>query len=1019
MVDACDGICDDTYIEVKCLWGREMENGFDIKNGVLEKYNGTDAQVMIPSGVTEIGYAAFMYCKHITSVVIPNTVTEIGPSAFLGCSNLAFVSIPHSVTKIQGFAFYDCKRLKTITIPRSVEMIGKAAFKGCARLADKKGFVIRRDVLYSYHGQEREITIPDGVSRIGAYAFEDRRDLTSVTLPGSVTEIEDHAFRSCENLTTLTIPDSVTKIGKQVFEGCRGLGVFVFGDVLYSYCGDDSSVSVPEGVRVIEEFAFEDRVNLTSVTLPEGLTKIGYSAFRGCRSLNSITLPDTLTEIEDRAFDQCENLRSAVIPDSVTNIGNDSFDDCPKVTVVCSEESEARQYCIDKEINYIFDYQYKAYNGLLPQGFEKLASPFLADEEKPYIFISYSHKDRDEVLEIIKNLYESGWKVWYDEGLTIGDRYDETLEEHAKNSSAFLLFVSENSLNSFYVKENEIPWALESGKPVIKCILDEGKDYLIPGDSVIATVSPEDIEPALEKIDGLKKGARREAKGISVVVDPANRETADGNGFAYCIYSGKNADSAKTILLEAANSGCTIYDAAENGEDAEKLQDCACLIVFLDKAFFSDKRLTEILTDHYQSHRDIAVCQLEDIEEKEIPRALEGSHLMQWLNYVHGITADMNTKLARHLQKRGCRDSKILPGYEYEETGEGIVITKYTGMDPDPRIDREYGGVPVVEIGQEAFENCVRLKSVTIDGAARIGDSAFSECSNLTTVVLGDGLREIGERAFHGCISLKSVIIPDGVEVIGVCAFEACKSLTSLTLPDSVTEIREAAFEICEKLDSFAIPQGITEIGPDMFWACKNLRSVTIPDSVTMIGEEAFYHCSSLESISIPGSVTEIGAGAFRGCTGLRSILVPDSVKKIDGGAFDCCSGLTSVTVPEDAEISYTAFCDCTGLVDNEGFLIVDNVLYSYHGNASEVTVPDNVTRIATFAFDEHPNLTSVTIPKSVRTIDKFALDDSDILTVTCPPRSRAWQYCKENGIQVKASAESARTGLFSKLFGK
>ena len=78
----------------------------------------------------------------------------------------------------------------------------------------------------------------------------------------------------------------------------------------------------------------------------------------------------------------------------------------------------------------------------------RCGAPFLADEESPFIFISYSHKDRDTVLGIIKELYESGWKIWYDEGLTIGDSYDETLETHVRNCAAFLLFVTENSLQS-------------------------------------------------------------------------------------------------------------------------------------------------------------------------------------------------------------------------------------------------------------------------------------------------------------------------------------------------------------------------------------------------------------------------------------------------------------------------------------------------------------------------------------------------------------------------------------------
>lgn len=67
-----------------------------------------------------------------------------------------------------------------------------------------------------------------------------------------------------------------------------------------------------------------------------------------------------------------------------------------------------------------------------------IVAPFPADEEKPFIFISYAHADREYVFPIIKNIYEKGWYVWYDEGLEIGDNYYQTLQEHISNCSLFL-----------------------------------------------------------------------------------------------------------------------------------------------------------------------------------------------------------------------------------------------------------------------------------------------------------------------------------------------------------------------------------------------------------------------------------------------------------------------------------------------------------------------------------------------------------------------------------------------------
>ena len=648
-------------------------------------------------------------------------------------------------------------------------------------------------VLKKYHGTEVHVTIPDGV-----------------------TEIASNAFSDCTNLTSVTIPDSVTKIGNNAFYKCK---------------------------------------SLTSVTIADGVTEIGDYAFEGCSKLKEVVIPCSLIKIGRGAFDSCIKLDSIVIPDSVTEIADGAFAFCSGVTFICGEGSYTQYYCLDNLRPYIFDYQFEAFHGLLPQGYKKLASPFLADEEKPYVFISYSHRDRDVVLPILKALYEAGWKIWYDEGLTIGDRYDETLEEHVRNCSAFLLFASTNSIRSYYCIENEIPWAIEFGKPIIQCDLDEGLNFEIHESQTAATVSSEEIESALEAITGLTRGERREAKGISVVVNPVDRDSVADDGFAYCLYIGNNNAAARAIMLEAKKGGCTLYDAVEEGTDEEKLRNCACLIVFLDQAFLADESLTKTLTEAYHAGKDIAVCQLESISNDDLPQELLGLHKMQWLHFAYGIDADMNTKLARHLQKRGCRNTAILPDFEYEKTDKGIVIKRYTGMDPNPRIESEYGGIPVTEIDDDAFSSCVHLK----------------------TIAIPENVKKIGKKAFWDCIWLTSISIPDSVTEIGENAFYECVKLTSVTIPGSVKEIGRFTFNLCTGLISVTIQEGVGSIGRGAFTLCLNLPSITIPDSVTKIASDAFYGCGNLTSIIIPDSVTEIGDYAFINCPKLTVTCSPDS----------------------------------------------------------------------------------------------------------------------------------------------
>ena len=949
-----------------------MPDSFEIENGILYKYNGTEEHVVIPDGVTAIGQNAFSGCSSLKYVSIPESVTRIEFQAFFNCTSLISVNIPDSVTEIGPAAFFDCADLESVSISEELAKTAYVAFNGCKKLADSNGFIIFGKFLYLYIGSKSVVSIPDGVTMIGNRAFRFCNSMTTVNIPDSVTEIGDEAFADCRNLISVSIPDSVTRIGRYAFRDCTGLksldipGIPIeIGRCAFHGC---SMLADKDGYVIVNGVLYYFCGNKETVSIPDIVTVIGYSAFSNSKHMVSVTIPGSVTLIEEKAFDGCADLTAVNIPESVSEIGKDAFNLCLKRTIICREGSFTHRYCADNDIPFIFDYQFEAFNGLLPPGYKKLASPFLADEEKPYIFISYSHKDRESILGIIRDLYEAGWKVWYDEGLTIGDRYDETLETHVRNCSAFLLFVTENSLNSLYVKENEIPWAIEFGKPIIKCLLEENRDYEIREDAVIASVTPSGIEPVLETITGLKKGEKRVARGISVVVDPAEREGEgeEGEGFAYCLYKEKNAATAKAILLDAERSGCAIYDAARSGENSEKLQNSACLVVFLDKEFLFDRHLRDTLIGEYESGRDIAVCQIEYIEEDDLPDELLGLYKMQWLNFASGISADMNTKLIRHLQKKGCRNMAVLPGFEYEETDRGIVIKKYTGMDPAPRIESLYGGIPVIEIGEDTFKNCVSLKSIEIpEGVLRIGDGAFRGCSRLDAVILPHSLKEIGEGAFLLCESLESLKIPDSVEVIGDYAFGACSTLSSLDFPENVSEIGNGLFNQCDNLTSFTVPDGVTVIGDEAFQGCRRLMSVTIPGSVTKIGNKAFDRCSSLKEISIPEGIRRIGRSAFSFCESMISVDIPDSVTCIDNFAFQNCS-----------------------------------------------------------------NLSSVKIPKSVTAISDTAFNGCTDLHITCSPGSYAWNYCQTNSLPVKdADAQdipveddtsgSTRRGLFSRIFGK
>ncbi|MEC9228288.1 MAG: leucine-rich repeat domain-containing protein, partial [Verrucomicrobiota bacterium] len=145
-------------------------------------------------------------------------------------------------------------------------------------------------------------------------------------------------------------------------------------------------------------------------------------------------------------------------------------------------------------------------------------------------------------------------------------------------------------------------------------------------------------------------------------------------------------------------------------------------------------------------------------------------------------------------------------------------------------------------IGQSAFEECTSLTSITIaDGVTTIGDNSFNYCTSLTSIYIPGSVTSIGNGAFAGCIGLASITIPDGLTSIADAAFYGCSSLTNVSIPESVTSIGSAAFEGCTRLTDILIPERVTSIGDRAFYSCENAGTCYFEgEAPTTIGTEVF-----------------------------------------------------------------------------------------------------------------------------------------------------------------------------------
>ena len=206
------------------------------------------------------------------------------------------------------------------------------------------------------------------------------------------------------------------------------------------------------------------------------------------------------------------------------------------------------------------------------------------------------------------------------------------------------------------------------------------------------------------------------------------------------------------------------------------------------------------------------------------------------------------------------------------------------------------------------YANCVKAVRFG-SGVTSINDSAFYDCSSLTSITIPSSVTSIGpfSGAFYNCISLRSITIPSRVTSIGASAFYNCRSLTSITIPSIVTSIGASAFYNCSSLATITIPSSVTSIGASAFYNCWSLTLITIPNGITTIYSNTFYSCYSLASITIPQNVTSMESYAFERIYGMAELHVLPTTPPTNNGAIGFAPADCKIYVPAASLSDYQA----------------------------------------------------------------------------------------------------------------
>ena len=670
------------------------------------------AKVTIGDGVTSIGNYAFSYCPSLTSVTIPNSVTYIGEGAFYDCDSLTYNAYgnaqylgnaknPYLVLKKAANT-----SITSCTIHSDARFVLDEAFQDCSSLT--------------------YVNIPNSVTSIGRWAFCNCFSMTSVALGSGVATIGEEAFASCGDLTSITVAAANPN-----YKSEGGVLLTKDGKTLIRYPSGKNGAfyAVPAGVTAISAYAFDNCYWLTTITIPGSVTSIGNAAFIACFSLTSITVAadnpsyksvDGVLLTKDGKtlilYPEGKSGTSYTIPNGVTTIGDEAFWYCEKLTSIVIPDS----------VTSIGD------------------SAFTSCTALTAVTIGSG------VTSIGDSAFSGCTAL---AAVTIGS---------GVTSIGFYAFGYCTALTSIV-----IPYSVN--------FIDQGMFY--------------------------------GCTALTSIVIPISVTSISWNAFKNCTkltdvhYAGTQA-RWNAITIENGNdclTGATLHLSSSGGSGPAVVDSGEC--------------------------------------------GASGSDLT-WMLYSNGELVITGT---------GNMEDNSIPWYSNRDS-----ITKVMISDG------------VTSIGSYAFYNCSSLTSVTIgSGVTSIGGHAFSYCTSLTSITIPSGVISIGEPAFYYCTSLTSVTIPDSVSSISRFAFQYCSSLTSIDVAagnQNYKSINGVLFSkdgktliICPggKVGSYTVPSGVTAIGDSAFEDCSSLTSITIPSGVTSIGDWAFGGCSSLTDVYYTGTQTQ------------------------------------------------------------------------------------------------------------------------------------------------------------------